>query len=69
MVNLTNIYKKMETSLTKNYVPPLVEVKPVVLESPILQQSPINSVELNPWQPETGDEVVRPDTGDIYLPI
>jgi len=69
MVNLTNKHKKMETSLTNIYVPPTVVVRPVALESPILQQSPINNIDVNPWQPETGPEIVTPDTGDIYLPV
>ena len=59
----------MRTSLKKKYVPPTVEVNPVSLESNIAQQSPVRNVDVNPWQPETGPEVVTPDTGDIYLPI
>jgi len=59
----------MGTSLKKEYEPPTVDVNPVALENNIAQQSPVRSVDVNPWQPDTGDEVVRPDTGDIYLPI
>ena len=49
------------------YVPPQVEVNFVDLESNIAIPSPIRGVPVVPWN--TPDEEVKPDTGDIYLPI
>ena len=56
----------MENSLTNQYVPPIVEVNSIELESNIALQSPVINVNANNWAP---DEEIRPDTGDIYLPI
>jgi len=49
-----------------NYAPPNVEVYPVVLEGNVAVHSPVSKVDVKDWEPE---EVVIPDTGDIYLPI
>ena len=56
----------METTVEKQYIPPKIGVNPVVLEGNIALQSPDIHVNANDWAP---DEEIRPDTGDIYLPI
>ena len=56
----------MEEEIMNNYIPPKVEVNPVVLEGNIAQNSPIMQIDIEEWQP---DETVKPDTDDIYLPI
>ena len=56
----------MEEAITKQYIPPIVGVNPVVLEGNIALQSPEFHVNANDW---ADDEIVAPDTGDIYLPI
>ena len=56
----------MEEEIMNKYVPPKVEVNPVVLEGNIAQNSPIMKIDMEDWEP---DEPVTPDTGDIYLPI
>ena len=56
----------MKEAITNTYIPPKVEVNPVVLEGNIAQNSPIMKIDMDDWEP---DEVVIPDTGDIFLPI
>ena len=48
------------------YVSPKMEVNTVALEGNIAVQSPISNINVQAWENE---EVVTPDTGDIYLPI
>ena len=56
----------MEEVIMNEYVPPKVEVNPVVLEANIALQSPIQRIEMEDW--EEGGEI-KPDTGDIFLAI
>jgi len=56
----------METIMDKQYIPPKIGVNPVVLEGNIALQSPELHINANDWG---NDEMVAPDTGDIYLPI
>jgi hypothetical protein len=58
--------KKMENLDRKKYISPTVGVNPVVLEGNIALQSPELNINANEW---AQDELVPPDTGDIYLPI
>jgi hypothetical protein len=56
----------MKIKLKEQYTPPAVEVYSVALEGNIAVQSPAININLNDWN----DPVeVKPDTGDIYLPI
>jgi hypothetical protein len=58
----------MKESEKNTYIPPTVEVNPVVLDANIALQSPIRNIEVQDWdqQPEVN---VTPDTGDIFLSI
>ena len=56
----------MEEEIMNQYIAPIVEVNPIVLEGNIAQHSPLMKIEAQEWEP---DETVAPDTGDIYLPI
>jgi hypothetical protein len=57
----------METLSKKKYIPPTVEIDQIALEGNIAMQSPAVNINMNDW--DTPDEVVTPDTGDIYLAI
>ena len=56
----------MDATTDKQYLPPKIEVSPVVLEGNIALQSPELHITANDWET---NEMVAPDTGDIYLPI
>ena len=56
----------MEEEIMNEYVPPRVEVNPVVLEANIALQSPIQRIEMEDWV-EEGE--IKPDSGDIFLSI
>ena len=52
--------------MKEEYTHPTVEVDSVTLESNIAVQSPIRNIDVEAWEP---DEVITPDTGDIFLAI
>jgi len=56
----------MEEEMMIEYVPPKLEINPVVLEGNIAQNSPIMKIDMEDWE---DDVQVTPDTGDIFLPI
>ena len=56
----------MKDSEKIKYVPPTVEVNPVALDANIALQSPLKTIDAEPWADE---DVVTPDTGDIFIAI